>query len=64
MLTLVTDAGDMRSVDLTPAVSVKLAERDSADQVSAYLGLLAANRSQDRRRMTIATVGTRRAICS
>jgi hypothetical protein len=56
-LTLVTDAGDMRSVELTPAVSVKLAERDSADQVSAYLGLLASNRSQDHRRMTIETVG-------
>jgi hypothetical protein len=38
-------------------VSVKLAERDSAEQVSAYLGLLASNRSQDRRRMTIAAVG-------
>jgi hypothetical protein len=57
-LTLVTDAGDIRSVDLTPAVSVRLAERESAEQVSAYLGLLASNRSQDRRRMTIATLGT------
>jgi hypothetical protein len=56
-LTLITDAGDMRSVELTPAVSVKLAERESAEQVSAYLGLLASNRSQDHRRMTIATVG-------
>jgi hypothetical protein len=57
VLTLVTDAGEMRSVELTPAVSVKLAERDSAEQVSAYLGLLASNRSQDHRRMTIAAVG-------
>ena len=45
-------------MELTPAVSVKLAERDSADQVGAYLGLLASNQSQDRRRLTIATVGT------
>jgi hypothetical protein len=58
VLTLVTDAGEMRSVELDPAVSVKLAERDSAEQVSAYLGLLASNRSQDHRRMTIAAVGT------
>jgi hypothetical protein len=56
-LTLMTDAGELRSVELGPAVSVRLAERDSADQVSAYLGLLASNRSQDHRRMTIATVG-------
>ena len=58
VLTVVTDGGEMRSVELTPAVSVKLAERDSAEQVSAYLGLLASNRSQDHRRMTIAAVGT------
>lgn len=56
-VTLVTDAGAMRSVELGPAVSVRLVERDSADQVSAYLGLLASNRSQDHRRLTIATVG-------
>jgi hypothetical protein len=57
VLTLVTDAGEMRSIELTPAVTVKLAERDSAEQVSAYLALLASNRSEDRRRMTIAAQG-------
>jgi hypothetical protein len=57
-LTLVTDGGDIQSVELVPGVGVKLAERESADQVGAYLGLLASNRSQNRRRLTIATVGT------
>jgi hypothetical protein len=57
-LTLVTDGGDIRSMELGPGVGVKLAERESADQVGAYLGLLASNRSQNRRRLTIATVGT------
>jgi len=57
-LTLVTDSGDIRSMELGPGVGVKLAERESADQVGAYLGLLASNRSQNRRRLTIATVGT------
>ena len=47
----------MRTVELTPAVSVRIAERDSADQVGAYLGLLASTRAQNRRRLTIATVG-------
>src|ERR1700686_2172047 len=32
-LTLVGDRGDIRTVELTPAVNIKLAERDSADQV-------------------------------
>ncbi|HEY2153208.1 MAG TPA: carboxypeptidase regulatory-like domain-containing protein [Vicinamibacterales bacterium] len=57
-VTLVTAAGDLRSVALDPGVSVKLAEHDSAEQVGAYLGLLASNRAQDHRRLTIATVGT------
>jgi hypothetical protein len=57
-LTLVGDRGDIRTVELTPAVNIKLAERDSADQVGAYLGLLASTRAPDRRRMTISTAGT------
>jgi hypothetical protein len=44
-LTLVTDGGDIRSVELTPAVTVRLAERDSADQFGAYLVLLASTRA-------------------
>jgi hypothetical protein len=57
-LTLVTDGGDIRTVELSPAVSVRLTERESADQVGAYLGLLASNRAQNRRQLKIATVGT------
>jgi hypothetical protein len=57
-LTLVTDAGEIRTVGLTPATSVKLAERDSADQLGSYLGLLASTRAPDRRRMTISTAGS------
>jgi len=57
-LSLVSDAGEIRTVELTPSVTVRLAERDSADQVGSYLGLLASNRAPDRRRMTIDTAGT------
>jgi hypothetical protein len=57
-LTIVTDAGEIRAVDLTPAVGIKLAERESKAQVSTYLTLLASARAQDRRRMTISTAGT------
>jgi hypothetical protein len=56
-LTVVSDAGVVRSVDLTPAVSVRLAQRELADQVGAYLGLLDSTRGQSRRRMTIAAIG-------
>src|SRR5258708_11203551 len=48
-LTVMSDGGELRSVELTPAVSVKLAERDSAAQGGAYLRLLASNRPQTHR---------------
>src|SRR5262249_49551245 len=57
-LTLVSDGGEIRSVELAASVGVKLVERDLADQDATYLGLLASNRSQDRRRMTISASGT------
>jgi hypothetical protein len=57
-ISLVTDAGTIRSIELTPAVSVRLVDRDLAEEVGAYLSVIGSNRSQDRRRMTIAAVGT------
>jgi hypothetical protein len=57
-ITVVSDAGEIRSVELTPAVSVRLVERDLSAQVNNYLGLVASSRAQDRRRMTISTVGS------
>ena len=58
VLTLVSDAGDVRSVDLTPGVSVRLADRDLNEQVGRYLSLLSSVRQQDLRRMSIATSGS------
>ena len=57
-LTIVSDGGEIRTVEITPAVTVKLAERESNTQVSAYLRLLASSRAQDRRRVTISALGT------
>jgi hypothetical protein len=57
-LTLVSDTGEVRSIELTPAVSVRLAEHDVKDEVGRYLGLLSSAREQDLRRMTIETTGS------
>ena len=57
-LSLVTDGGQVRTVEITPAVSVRIAEREMADQVGRYLGLLASTRAQDTRRMTLSTTGS------
>jgi hypothetical protein len=56
-ISLVSDAGNIRTIDLNPSVSIRLAERESADQVATYLGFLASTRAPDRRRVTIATAG-------
>ncbi len=58
LATLVSDTGEVHSVELTPAVSVRLAEHDVSGEVSRYLGLLSSVRQQDIRRMTIDTTGT------
>jgi len=58
LATLVSDTGEVRSFEITPAVSVRLAERGVSDEVGRYLGLLSSVRQQDIRRMTIATAGS------
>ena len=58
LITVVSDSGEVRSVDLTPAVSVQLAEGDVSQEVSRYLHLLASVREEGLRRMTIDTVGS------
>lgn len=58
VLTLVSDAGDVRSIDLTPGVSVRLADHDVNEEVGRYLSLLSSVRQQDLRRMSIATSGS------
>jgi hypothetical protein len=58
LATIVSDSGEVRSIELTPSVSVQLAEPDLTHEVSQYLHLLASVRQQDLRRMTLATEGS------
>ena len=58
LATLMTNSGEVRSVEITPAVSVQLAERDVTQEVGRYLSLLASMRQEDLRRMTIVTNGS------
>ncbi len=57
LATIVSDTGEVRSVELTPSVDVRLADHDVSTEVGRYLGLLASVRQQDLRRMSIATTG-------
>ena len=55
---LITDAGEVRSVDLNPTTSVRILDGDLMVEVGRYLGLIAASRDQDVRRMTLSTTGS------
>jgi hypothetical protein len=56
-ISLVSDSGEVRSAEVTPATSVRIAEKDLQVEVGRYLGLIASSRDQDLRRMTISTTG-------
>jgi hypothetical protein len=57
VFSVMIDSGEMRNFDLTPAVSVRLAERDLTDEVGRYLNLVGSSRARDLRRMTISDSG-------
>ena len=56
-VSLVSDGGEVRLFDLTPATSVRVTEKEVNEEVGKYLGLVASTRDQDVRRMTISTAG-------
>lgn len=57
-ISLITDNGEVRSVDLNPATSIRILDSDLRLEVGHYLGLVASARDQDVRRMSISTAGT------
>ena len=57
VIALVTDAGEVREVELSPATSVRLMDANLNQEVGKYLTLLASERDQDLRRMAISTTG-------
>jgi hypothetical protein len=57
-ISLITDSGEVHSIDLNPATSVRIAEHDLQTEVGKYLALIASARDQDVRRMTLSTTGS------
>jgi len=55
---VMTDAGEMKNFELSPAVSVRIAERDLNEEVGRYLNLVGSSRARDLRRMTISASGS------
>jgi hypothetical protein len=57
-ISVITDAGEVRTVDLNPSTSIRILDHDLQLEIGRYLGLVAAAREQDIRRMTISTTGS------
>jgi hypothetical protein len=57
-ISLVSDSGEVRTAEVTPAMTVRIAEKDLQVEIGRYLSLVASSRDQDLRRMTISTTGT------
>ena len=57
-VSLLTDSGDLRTTELSPAFSVRLLEQDLSGKVSRYLDVLSTAREADLREMTVSTSGS------
>jgi hypothetical protein len=57
-ISLVSDTGEVRTAEVTPSMSFRIAEKDLQVEIGRYLGLIASSRDQDLRRMTISTTGS------
>jgi hypothetical protein len=58
IISVVTDGGEIREVEVTPSTRVRLVDAGLHGEMNRYLSLLASEREQDLRRMTVATTGT------
>ncbi len=56
-VTLVTDDGEMRSFEMTPGASLRVADRELSDEVNRYLNLIGSAKAVDLRRLTISASG-------
>jgi hypothetical protein len=57
-LTVASDDGAVRTIELTSSTSVHFLDRDVRDDVASYLGIVASSRGEDVRRMTLSASGT------
>ncbi len=58
MLSIVTDGGELRTFELTPAVRVRIVDHDLRQEIGRYLDVVGSSREQDVRNMVISTAGT------
>ncbi len=57
-LAIVNDTGEVRTVEMSPAVSVRVIDSELKSEVARYLDVIGSTRTQDLRRITISTAGS------
>ncbi|MBI2679106.1 MAG: carboxypeptidase regulatory-like domain-containing protein [Candidatus Koribacter versatilis] len=57
-LSIITVSGQLRRFELTPAVTVRIADAELGQELARYLSVVGSARSRDFRRMAISTRGT------
>src|SRR5688572_20430648 len=57
-VTVVTDGGNVQQIALDPGTTVRIVEPGLNQEVGEYLSLVASERDQDLRQLTLATTGT------
>jgi hypothetical protein len=55
---LIGDGGELRTFELTPATSIRLADRDLNEEVGRYMTLIGSSRAADVRRLTLTATGS------
>jgi hypothetical protein len=55
---IITDAGTVRSFELTPATNVRVLDRDMRQEIGRYLDVIGSTREQDVRNVVISSTGT------
>ena len=65
-LTIVSDQGEAKTIDVTPQTTVRVLDRDVRDDIGQYMSIVASGRNDAARQMMIATngTGTRRLLVS
>ncbi|HTT60372.1 MAG TPA: carboxypeptidase regulatory-like domain-containing protein [Bryobacteraceae bacterium] len=57
-VSLITDAGELHTTEISPAISVRLLDHALAGKVERFLDLVSSEREPDVRKMVISTAGT------
>ena len=57
-LSIITDAGELRTFELNSATSIRIADRDLNQELARYMSIIGSSRAKDVRRMTLSASGT------